>query len=346
VTSGGVIAAFNNKRRQDMKALLELNRALCVVAATVAGLMPLSTQAQSPAAGNAVLLVVPFTPGSGGDIIARLIAPKLGEKWSRPVVVENRTGASGNIGADFVAKAAPDGNTLLLAINTLTMTPSLYRQVPFDIFRDFTPVSKLAVSSFGLVVNPRVPAKDVSSLIAYAKANPGRLNYASPGNGTPHHLAMELLKNGGHVFITHVPYKGMGGAVADLLGGHVDLMFSAIPSLVPHTSGDKLRLLAVTGKSRSPLTPSTPTFDEQGIKYMDGVDAWFAVLAPASTPKETTARLHRDIGAVMNLPEIKKQLASQGITVETSTPDELAALMKTDFTRWKKVIDEAKITAD
>ncbi len=329
-----------------MKTPFTLSRALWAMAIACVCVLPAVAQAQAVTAGSPLLLVVPFTPGSGGDIIARLIAPKLGEKWSRPVVVENRAGASGNIGADFVAKAAPDGNTLLLAINTLTMTPSLYKRVPFDIFRDFTPVSKLAVSSFGLVLNSHLPVKDVPSLIAYAKANPGKLNYASPGNGTPHHLAMELLKLGVQVDMTHVPYKGLAGGITDLLGGHVQLMFSAIPSLLPHVSGEKLRFLAVTGNNRSPLTPSTPTFREQGITFMDGVDAWFAVFAPANTPKDTVARLHRDIVAVMSQPDIKKQLASQGISVETSTPDELAALIKNDYMRWKKVIEDAKISAD
>ncbi|UUZ62186.1 tripartite tricarboxylate transporter substrate binding protein [Polaromonas sp. P1-6] len=320
-----------------MMNLFKYSSALAAWALAGAFHLPVAAQAQAPAAtGSPVVLVVPFTPGSGGDIIARLIAPKLGEKWKRAVVVDNRVGASGIIGAEFVAKAPADGNTLLLAINTLTMTPSLYKKVPFDIFKDFKPVTKLAVSSFGLLVNSAVPVQDVSSLLAYARANPGKLDYASPGNGTPHHLAIELLKNGGKVFITHVPYKGLGGAMTDVLAGHVQVMFSAVPSLLPHVNGNKMRLLAVTGKNRSPLVPSVPTFREQGVTYMEGVDAWFAVFAPAKTPKDTVNTLQRDIAAVINLPEIRKQLESQGIMVETGTHEELEALTKADYNRWKK----------
>lgn len=320
-------------------------RALAIVA--VLGLMTtLSAAAQPAPASGIVTLMVPYGPGTGGDIMARQIAPLLSEKWDRPVVVENRPGASGIIGTEAVARAAPDGNTLLLAINTLTMIPSLYKRLPFDIFKDFAPVTKIGTSSFGLVVNTNIAAQNLPALLTYAREHPEKLHYASPGNGTPHHLAMELLKLGSKVDIAHVPYKSLGAALTDTIGGHVDLMFSAVPSLLPHVAAGRLRLLATTGEKRSPLTPNTPTFLELGLEHMKGVDAWFAILAPRGTPAVTIEKLHRDITAVVTSAALVKQLGSQGISVETSSPEELGALMKADFARWKSVIDASGIQID
>ena len=303
----------------------------------------LAAQAAYP--DRAVTLVVPFTAGSGSDIIARIVGPRLAERWRAPVVVDNKPGASGNIGAEAVARAAPNGYTLLMAINTLTMAPNLYKKPPFDPVTDFAPVMKMAVANFCMVANPAVTANDLAGLVALAKARPGQINYASPGNGTPHHLAMELLKLQTGTHLTHVPYKGIAGATTDLMGGQVQVMFASLHSVLPQVKAGKLKLLGVTG-ARSPLAPGVPSFREQGMDFMDAVDAWYALLAPAGTPPELIARLHQDVSAVLALPEVRDQLANQGLTLQTSSPEQLAALLRSDLARWRKVIGEARIVAD
>lgn len=321
----------------------------CFVLATLTGaLLSISALAQSSAAfpSKTITLVVPFTPSSGSDIIARIIAPKLAAKWGQSVIVDNKPGASGNLGAQAVAKAAPDGHTLLMAINTFTMTPAIYKNLGFDPIGDFSPITKLAESGFAFAVNPNVPAKDIKSLIALAKKNGGKLNYASPGNGTPHHLAMELFKTSYQLDILHVPYKGIQGALTDLMGGQVQMMFATVHSTRPLEQAGKMRFLAVTGDTRNPSVPDIPTFKEQGIQDMEGIDAWFAVLAPGRTPTETISRINRDVIDVMNAPDTKAELAQKGLNVATSTPAQLAAVIKTDLARWKKVVTEANIVAD
>lgn len=293
-----------------------------------------------------VTLVVPFTPGSGSDIIARIIAPKLSERWKQPVIVDNKPGASGNIGAEAAAKAAPDGHTLLMAINTLTMAPNLYKKVPFDPTTDFTPIMKMAVANFAIVVNPNIGANDLPGVIALAKAKPGQINFGSPGNGTPHHLAMELMKQQLGFDMLHVPYRGISNATTDLMGGQVQLMFASVHSMLPHVRSGRLRMLASTGATRSAVTPNVPVFREYGIEFMDAVDAWYAVLAPAKTSAELVKTLHRDVSAVLALPEVKEQMAAQGLTIQTSTPEQLGGLIQADYARWKKTIADAKIQMD
>ena len=293
-----------------------------------------------------VTLVVPFTPGSGSDIIARIIAPKLSERWKQAVIVDNKAGASGNIGAEAAAKAAPDGHTLLMAINTITMAPNLYKKVPFDPTTDFTPVMKMAVANFAIVVHPNIGATDLPGVIALAKAKPGQINFGSPGNGTPHHLAMELMKQQLGFDMLHVPYRGISNATTDLMGGQVQLMFASVHSMLPHVRSGRLRMLASTGATRSPVTPNVPVFREYGIEFMDAVDAWYAVLAPAKTSPELVKTLHRDVSAVLALPEVKEQMAAQGLTIQTSTPEQLGSLIQADYARWKKTIADAKIQVD
>lgn len=293
-----------------------------------------------------VTLVVPFTPGSGSDIIARIIAPKLSERWKQAVIVDNKAGASGNIGAEAAAKAAPDGHTLLMAINTITMAPNLYKKVPFDPTTDFTPIMKMAVANFAIVVNPNIGANDLPGVIALAKAKPGQINFGSPGNGTPHHLAMELMKQQLGFDMLHVPYKGISNATTDLIGGQVQLMFASVHSMLPHVRSGRLRMLASTGATRSAVTPNVPVFREYGIEFMDAVDAWYAVLAPAKTSPELVKALHRDVSAVLALPEVKEQMAAQGLSIQTSTPEQLGSLIQADYARWKKTIADAKIQVD
>jgi tripartite-type tricarboxylate transporter receptor subunit TctC len=290
-----------------------------------------------------VTLVVPFTPGSGSDIIARIIAPKLSERWKQAVIVDNKAGASGNIGAEAAAKAAPDGHTLLMAINTLTMAPNLYKRVPFDPTTDFTPVMKMAVANFAIVVHPNIGAADLPGVIALAKAKPGQINFGSPGNGTPHHLAMELMKQQLGFDMLHVPYRGISNATTDLMGGQVQLMFASVHSMLPHVRSGRLRMLASTGATRSAVTPNVPVFREYGIEFMDAVDAWYAVLAPAKTSPELVKTLHRDVSAVLALPEVKEQMAAQGLVIQISSPEQLGSLIQSDSARWKKTIADAKI---
>ncbi len=311
---------------------------LCLVAGLLAG----SFAAQA-FPERTVTLVVPFTPGSGSDIIARIIAPKLSERWKQAVIVDNKAGASGNIGAEAAAKAAPDGHTLLMAINTLTMAPNLYKRVPFDPTTDFTPVMKMAVANFAIVVHPNIGAADLPGVIALAKAKPGQINFGSPGNGTPHHLAMELMKQQLGFDMLHVPYRGISNATTDLMGGQVQLMFASVHSMLPHVRSGRLRMLASTGATRSAVTPNVPVFREYGIEFMDAVDAWYAVLAPAKTSPELVKTLHRDVSAVLALPEVKEQMAAQGLVIQISSPEQLGSLIQADSARWKKTIADAKI---
>ena len=311
---------------------------LCLVAGLLAG----SFAAQA-FPERTVTLVVPFTPGSGSDIIARIIAPKLSERWKQAVIVDNKAGASGNIGAEAAAKAAPDGHTLLMAINTLTMAPNLYKRVPFDPTTDFTPVMKMAVANFAIVVHPNIGAADLPGVIALAKAKPGQINFGSPGNVTPHHLAMELMKQQLGFDMLHVPYRGISNATTDLMGGQVQLMFASVHSMLPHVRSGRLRMLASTGATRSAVTPNVPVFREYGIEFMDAVDAWYAVLAPAKTSPELVKTLHRDVSAVLALPEVKEQMAAQGLVIQISSPEQLGSLIQSDSARWKKTIADAKI---
>lgn len=317
--------------------------------------LPLAAAMAAPAALSAepakfpnklVTLVVPFTPTSGSDIIARIIAPKLSALWGQPVIVDNRPGASGNIGTHRVATAAPDGHTLLMAINTFTITPSLYSNLPYDPVAGFAPVAKLAEASYVMAVNPSVPATDITSLIAYIKKNPGKVNYGTPGKGTPQHLAMELFKKRYGLDTLHVPYKGLQGAVTDLIGGQVQMMITTVQSVRSFGDAGKVRMLAVTGAERSPLVPKVPTFHEQGVTAMDNIEAWYAVMAPAGTPSALVNRLNRDFLDVLNRKDVQAQLTQLGMTVRRTTPDQLGALVKNDIARWKQVITTASITAN
>src|SRR3954447_4788463 len=295
-----------------------------------------------------VLLVVPFTTGTGIDILARVIGPRLSDRWKQPVVVENKPGASGNLGSDFVAKAAADGHTLMVTVNTDTITPALFKKtLPYDPVADIAPVSKIALATYTLVVNPTVfPGRNMQEAIAIIRTSPRKYNFASPGSGTPHHVGMELIKQRLGLDATHVPYKGFAGAMNDLVGGQVHMMFTLVHSSLPHVRSGRIRALAVTGAKRSPQYPEAPTFREQGIDFMDDVDAWYAVMAPGRTPPELIARLNADVKAVMDLPEVRDTLVKQGLIPAYSTPGELAELIKTDLARWAKVVADAKITVD
>ena len=247
------------------------------------------------------------------------------------------------LGADKVAKSTPDGYTLLMAIDTMTMTPAVYKSMPFDPINDLAPIARLAVATYAMAINNDVPAKDLPSLLNYIKNKPGQLNYGTPGNGTPHHLVMEYLKNLKGLDMLHVPYKGLAGAQTDLIGGQVQVMFATFNSLLPLGKGNKIKLLAVTGAKRSELMPDIPTFTEQGIPEMENLFPWYAVLSPANTPKDLQNKIYKDFSEVMQLEEIKKQLNEQGIFVRLSTSEQLKDLIKTDIDRWKKLVQQANI---
>ncbi|MDB5964287.1 MAG: hypothetical protein JWQ72_787 [Polaromonas sp.] len=290
-------------------------------------------------------LVVPYTPGSGPDAVARILAPKLGALLGGPVVIDNRAGASGNIGADFVAKAKPDGATLMVTVNTFNVTPALYKKLPYDPVADFTPIARLGVSNLALVVNASVPAQNFESFIALAKARPGTLNYGSAGSGTTQHLSMEVLKKRYGIDLLHVPYKGASGATTDLISGQTQVSMMPVHTALPFVRSGKLRMLAVARETRSPFAPDVPSFGELGAGNLD-LAVTFWVSGPAGMPADVVARLNRDMGTVLAMPDVREQFAAQGITPELSTPAQLGDYIKRDIDRWKRFVTEQNITLD
>ncbi|MDW8469826.1 MAG: tripartite tricarboxylate transporter substrate binding protein [Burkholderiales bacterium] len=291
-----------------------------------------------------IRIVVPFTPGTGVDILARTIGQKLGERLKVGVAVENRAGASGNIGTEAVAKAAPDGYTLLMTATTLVQSVALHKTVPYDP-KALTPIGLAAIGNLALVAHPSVPAKSVAELVALARSQPGRLHYASPGNATPHHFAMELLKLHFGIDLVHVPYKGSAGAVTDLLGGQVPLMFLPVHVALPHAQAGKLAMLASGGAQRSPATPEVPSLAEAGVKDID-VDIWYALFGPPGLARDIVAKLNEELAAILAIPEVRASLLKQGLAPRTSSPAELARLVEADLERWGRVVREAGIRAD
>ena len=294
-----------------------------------------------------ISLVVTVAPGTVADIVARTIAPKLSERLKQPVVVENKVGASGVIGADAVAKSAPNGYTLMLMVNSLTMVPSLYKSMPYDTVADFAPVSRIATSGVSFVVNlSAMPVRDLNEFLVMVRANPGKFAYASPGKGTAHHLAMELIKQRLNLDLLHVPHKDMGSALGSVMGGHVAMMFAPTGSVLPQTKTGALRILAVTGSKRSPIAPNVPTYTELGHKFLDDVDGYWGIMAPAKTPQAILSRLHGELVGIMALPDVKEKLVTQDVIAVSSTPEEFGNQVKSDLQRWAKLISDAKITTD
>jgi len=326
-----------------------LERALRVVvlafAAVPALIAPHAALAQERYPSRPIRMIVPFTAGTGIDILARTIGQKLSERLKVPVVVDNRAGASGNIGTEAVGKAPADGYTLLMTASTIVQNAALSRSVPYDPVRGFAPIGITAIGNLALAVHPSVAAKSVAEFVALAKAQPGRLNYASPGSGTPHHLAMELFKHNFGIDITHVPYKGTAGAVTDLLGGQLQAMFLPVHVALPHAQAGKLRLLAAGGARRSPVTPELPSLAEEGVRDID-VDIWYALFAPAGLGREPLNLLNGEIAAILALPDVRENLQKQGLNPQTGSPEDLARLVETDLERWTRVVRAAGIRAD
>ena len=296
--------------------------------------------------GRPVRLVVPFPPAGVTDRIARLAGQKLGELWRQPVIIDNRPGASGIIAAELVAKAAPDGYTLLFGhIGTHAINASLFAKLPYHPVRDFAPVSLLATVPNLLLMHPSVPANSVTELIALAKSRPGTLTYASPGSGTSGHMAGELFKSLAGVDIVHIPYKGAGAALQDVLSGQVSMMFDTVASSLPQARSGKLKGLAVTSASRVPIAPEIPTVAESGVPQFE-IAPWFGVLAPAGTPSPVVAKLSADLRRVVESEEVSKPLSAQGVTLIGSSPQEFAAHIEREIPRWARIVKASGARAD
>jgi tripartite-type tricarboxylate transporter receptor subunit TctC len=321
-------------------------RAVLSLAATLAISTPQAGAAADAYPARPVRFVVAFPPGGGTDIIARSIAQKLAERFAQQVVVDNRPGAGGNIGTDIVAKAAPDGYTMLMgSAGPLAINASLFGKMPFDPIKDLAPVTLAASTPNVLVVHPSLRATSVTELIALAKAKPGEINFASSGHGTPAHLAGELFNSMAGVKLVHVPYKGAAPALADLLGGQVQLMFSTMPPALPHVKDGKLRALAVTSSKRSPAKPDLPTVDEAALHGFEA-NTWHGVVVPAGTPAAIVARLNREIVAILHMPEIVERLSGQGAEALGSTPEEFAAYIRSETLKWARVVRDSGAKAE
>ncbi|HET9578709.1 MAG TPA: tripartite tricarboxylate transporter substrate binding protein [Usitatibacter sp.] len=291
-----------------------------------------------------VKIVVPFAPGGSTDVVARILADKLQGELRQPFIVENRPGAGGNIGADLVAKAAPDGYTLLMGTTgVLAINSYLYKEMPFDPQRDFAPVSYTSLITNILVVNPGVPARTVPELIALAKAKPGELTFASSGAGSSTHLSAELFKSMAGVDIVHVPYKGSSQALTDLMSGQVTMLFDNAPSSMPFVQQGKLRAVAVTSTKRMPTLPDVPTIDESGVKGYESL-SWSGLVAPAATPKPVIAKLNAAIDRVLAMPDVKKRFADLGVDPVGGPPENFARHIRAESEKWGRVVKSANIT--
>ena len=289
--------------------------------------------------------MTPFPPGGGTDILARALAPRMSESLGGSVIVEHRAGAGGLVGIEAVAKAAPDGYTLLLVSGSLTIIPSLFPNVRYDPVKDFTPVTLATRQPYIAVVHPSLPAKNIRELIALARARPGQVTYASAGSGGAGHLGMELLKTMLKVNIVHIPYKGSGPALIDVLGGHVSLMFASAPSAMPHIKTGRLRALAMTGSQQSAAVPGVPTIAESGLPGFETY-GWYGVLAPAGTAPPIIARVHGAIIKAMAAPEVMERIVADGSEAVAGTPEQFADYIKRDIPKWAKVIKESGARAD
>jgi tripartite-type tricarboxylate transporter receptor subunit TctC len=319
---------------------LRLARAAALLCAAIA-----CSGAMAQAYPNRPLrIVVPLSAGAA-DTLSRAIAAKLTERWGQPVVVENRPGAGTTIGTDLVAKAPADGYTLLMATFSHAVNATFYRKLPFDTLKDFTAVTLVASAPNVLEVNPSVPAQTVAELVALAKSQPGKLNFASAGNGSSSHLAGELFKTLAEVQIVHVPYKGAAPAMTDLLGGRVEMSFDPLPSSLANIKGGKLRPLAVTTTTRSPVLPDVPTMAEAGVPGYE-LNGWSGLLVHANTPKDIVGTLNREIVAIIQAPEVKERFARLGFDIVGNTPEQFQAFIEAEVVKWGKVVRDAKIHAD
>ena len=316
-----------------------------VLALAAAFIAPPAAAAQSYP-GRPVRLIVSLAPGSGTDFVARVLAGKLSEAWSQQVVVDNRPGAGSIVGAEIVAKAAPDGYTLLMGTNSLLTQPSLFKNLPYNVTRDFAPVTLALRAPLLLSAHPSLAASNLKELIALAQARPGELTYASPALATTGHLGGELFKQIARVNILHVPYKGAGSAISNLLAGEISLMYSSPPAVIMHIRAGKLKALGVTGSKRAAQAPDIPTFDESGLTGVEAYD-WYGILAPAGTPKPIIDALNAQTVRILQMPDVSDRFASTQFAEPVgSTPDELQRFMRAEIERWARVIRQANIRAE
>ncbi len=337
--------SYRKTRAETARSLHLIHRvSLMLLCGALFGLVAPVIAQQYPS--RPVRFVVPFSPGGSTDTLARTLGVKLADVLGEQVVIDNRAGGNGNIGMEIVAQARPDGHTIVLGyIANLAIAPSLYAKLPFDPVKDFAPVTQLASSPNVLTAHPSVPAKNLKELVALAKVKPGNVTFASTGVASVGHLTGELLNTLAGVKMTHVPYKGGGQAIIDLLGGHVQVMFSGFTAAMPHIKSAKIRALAVTGAKRSPALSEIPTIAEQGFPGVEST-AWYGVLAPANTPKPVITRLHGELVRILKLPDVAQRLDGLGFEIVGSTPDEFGAYIKTEIKKWEKVVRASGAKAD
>jgi tripartite-type tricarboxylate transporter receptor subunit TctC len=318
---------------------------IAACAALLIGAFSLGAAAQGTYPSQAIKIIVPFTPGTGMDTIARVVAPRLAERLGQSVVVQNQPGASGNIGADAVAKATPDGHTILMGANTMLMAAQMYKNVSFDPVKDFSAVSMAAYGSLMMVANPKTGIKSVADLVKQVQARPGSISFGSPGVGTPHHMAMELFKLETNTFMLHVPYRGTAGYTQDLLGGELNVGFLPVHIAQGFVKNGRLNALALGSTKRHPVAADVPTFEEVGVKRID-VDLWYAFFVPSKTPAAVVTRLNTEMAAILRQSDVKELLGKAGLDAVASTPAELAAIVAKDYPRWGTVIRSKQISAE
>jgi tripartite-type tricarboxylate transporter receptor subunit TctC len=319
-----------------------MNRLLIAISMTLAGACIAAAEAQtSRYPDRPVRFIVPFAPSGGADIVARVVAGRIGDTLGQQVVIDNRAGGGGTIGAEIAARATPDGYTLIMGSASYAISPSLYK-LPYDAIRDVTPVGMLATAPFVIVVNPSVPAKSVSELIAVAKAKPGAMNFGSSGIGSITHLATELFDMMAGVSMTHIPYKGNGPALTDLLGGQIHLIFLTSPVVGPHVQTGRLRALAVSGRERTATLPAVPTVAEAGLRGYE-VMTWYAVWGPRGLPAGIVSRWNGEINRVIQIPDVMERFASDGLKPAPGSPQDFATMLKRDVERWRTVVQKTNV---
>ena len=313
-----------------------------VLCAALAALPAAQAWAQAGYPSKPVRVIVPSSAGGGTDIVARIIQPKLSERLGQPVVIENRPGAGTMIGIEIASKSAPDGYTILMGLSTLAINSAVYEKVPYDPVHDFAPITQLIASPAVLFVHPSVPVKTVKELIAFARARPGQLNYASAGTGTFPHMSMELFLSMARLKMEHIPYKGTGPAMIDMLAGQTATMIAPILTPIPHIRSGRLRGLGITSVRRSPVAPGIPTVAEAGLSGYEAVQ-WYGALAPARTPPEIVARLHQEFAAILQMPDVRKRFAGDGTEPVGSTPEQFRGYIQSELAKWAKVAQAAGI---
>ena len=342
------VHATPHRTRRD-RSLARSSCAPCIVLAFVLASHEAAAQSPAPATGGGqtypakpIRVIDAYPPGGSTDVVARIIAPKFQESTGQPWIIDNRPGAQGIIGSEVVARAAPDGYTLLMFTGSHTIHPSIYPKMPYALVRDFAPVTLTSATTNILVVHPTVPARSVKELTAIARSKPGILNYSSAGTGSTTHMAMELFKSMARVDFVHIPYKGAAPAVLDLVGGHVDLMFAPLPVMLPHIKSGRVRPIAVSTAQRTGALPAIPTVAESGLAGFEATNA-VGVLAPAATPRDVVVKLNAEIVRILRLPDVRERLLGLGAEPVGNSPEQFAAWLKEDIARWAKIVKDANI---